>query len=148
METELRKSDLYETPPEVFDYYDMIFRFTLDACAEQATAKCRRYFTVKDNALKKDWADEGGSIWLNCPYSNPLPWVEKAKWEQAKGALIVALLPADTSTGWLQSLMYDPMITLRLPPGRIRFLYDGVRQGSPRFGNAVAIFWPCMKKGK
>ncbi len=48
--------------------------------------------------------------WLNCtfvnpPYSNPLPWVEKAIEESRTGKKIVMLLKHDSSTKWYRMLI-------------------------------------------
>lgn len=42
--------------------------------------------------------------YVNPPYSNPLPWVEKAIEESNKGKLIVMLLKMDTSTKYFMKL--------------------------------------------
>lgn len=49
------KSDMWETPQELFEKLDGEFHFTLDACATHENAKCKRYFTERDNALVQDW---------------------------------------------------------------------------------------------
>ncbi len=137
----MKPSDRYETPPEIFDYYNQIFRFNLDVCAQKETAKCKHYFTFEDNALTAEWG-RGSVCWMNPPYSDPKPWIEKAFWEAKHSSVTtVALLPADTSTRWFKMLNV-PEVTLIYRTGRIRFLLDGVRQGSPKFGSIIAIFWP------
>ena len=43
---------------------------------------------------------------MNPPYSDPLPWVEKAiKESREKGKFVVLLLRADTSTKWFARLL-------------------------------------------
>ena len=149
----VKPSDLYETPTEVFDYWNSIFQFNIDVCAEPQTAKCSMFFTAADDALKKSWHDANfygkkTNAWMNPPYSQPHLWVAKAKEEQKNNVLTVALLPGDTSTKWFQSIYHDPSVTVVLPPGRIRFLYKKKRCGSPKFGNAIAIFWPIETEKK
>jgi hypothetical protein len=41
----------WETPPELFDRLDHVFRFSLDPCALPGTAKCARFFTPADDGL-------------------------------------------------------------------------------------------------
>ena len=48
-----------------------------------------------EDGLKLEWKDK---TYVNPPYSNPLPWVEKAIEESKKGKMIVMLLKMDTST--------------------------------------------------
>ncbi len=35
-------SDEYGTPPEVFEKLNRTYRFTLDPCADEVTAKCKK----------------------------------------------------------------------------------------------------------
>lgn len=51
--------------------------------------------TPEINGLNLEWPDK---TFCNPPYSNPLPWVEKAIEESKKGKFIVMLLKCDTST--------------------------------------------------
>ncbi len=53
------------------------------------------------DGLKIEWGDK---TFVNPPYSNPLPWVEKAIEESKKGNMIVMLLNVDTSTKWFAKL--------------------------------------------
>ena len=55
----------------------------------------------KTDGLLIDWGDK---TFVNPPYSNPLPWVEKAIKESQKGNMIVMLLKVDTSTKWFMKL--------------------------------------------
>ncbi len=54
------------------------------------------------NGLDIEWKDR---TYVNPPYSNPLPWVEKAIEEWKKGKMIVMLLRVDTSTKWFAKLI-------------------------------------------
>ena len=40
----------WETPQDFFDKLNNLFNFTLDACAEDCTAKVDKYYTEEDNA--------------------------------------------------------------------------------------------------
>lgn len=47
MNTELMfssKTDLWETPQDLFDKYDAIYHFETDVCALPENAKCKRFF--------------------------------------------------------------------------------------------------------
>ncbi|TDF41564.1 phage N-6-adenine-methyltransferase [Alteromonadaceae bacterium M269] len=103
-------NDLWETPAEVFAFYDNQFSFVLDAAASSLNAKCDLYLTEEDDALTKDWAEivkrntantpYTNWVWLNCPYSNPLPWVDKAIETMENGVGVFMLLNNDTSPKW------------------------------------------------
>ena len=67
--------------------------------------------------LERDWRNK---TYVNPPYSNPLPWVEKAIEESRKGKTIVMLLRMDTSTKWFKLLQEAGAIFLWIN-GRLRF---------------------------
>ena len=55
-------------------------------------------------SLAMEWEDEP-NIFINPPYSNPKPWVEKAIETNKKyGATVVMLLKHDSSTRWYRLL--------------------------------------------
>jgi len=56
--------DNWETPQDFFEELSKEFKFTLDVCAEKHNAKCKNYFTKKDDALDKEW---NGICWMNPP---------------------------------------------------------------------------------
>ena len=101
--------DLWRTPPEVFNTLNKEFEFVADMAASEANAKCELFFDEDDDSLSFDWYKsiydihfEGGNhyVWLNCPYSNPMPWVKQAAKAQLNGLGVVMLLNDDTSVGW------------------------------------------------
>ena len=90
----------WETPFEVFDKLNKEFRFNLDPCATNKTAKCKKYFTKKENGLKQKWK---GRVFMNPPYGRETGiWVEKAWKEVKKGnvQLVVCLIPIRYDTDW------------------------------------------------
>lgn len=58
--------------------------------------------------LLMDWfhesSDHNHHVYVNPPYSNPKPWVEKAIEENKKGCFVVMLLKHDSSTQWFALL--------------------------------------------
>lgn len=76
--------DDWETPPELFKALDDEFHFTLDPCCTPVTAKCKKYYTVREDGLAQSWAGE--VVFINPPYSressrNPhgqAAWIRKA----------------------------------------------------------------------
>ena len=50
-----RKSDEWETPQDLFDKLNEIYRFDLDVCATEQNAKCDRFFDAEQDGLKKSW---------------------------------------------------------------------------------------------
>ena len=50
------KSDCWETPDAFFRALDAEFHFTLDVCALPVNAKCREFYTPKQDGLKQPWS--------------------------------------------------------------------------------------------
>ena len=77
-----------------FDKLNEKYGFTLDVCATNENAKCKEYFTLKDDGLSKNWA---GIIWMNPPYGREIgKWMKKAYESAKQGAIVVCLVPART----------------------------------------------------
>jgi len=60
----------------------------------------------KIDAFSYDWCEDYGQVYVNPPYSNPKPWVEKAIKEISiyPDSTIVMLLKHDSSTQWYRLL--------------------------------------------
>jgi len=54
------------------------------------------------DGLKLEWKDR---TYCNPPFSNPLPWVEKAIEENKKGKQIIMMLNVDMTTKWFRKLL-------------------------------------------
>lgn len=147
-------NDLWRTPIEVFNTLNREFRFVADMACSNENKLCELGFTEKDDSLSLDWKSEIDKayplksnhdyVWLNCPYSNPMPWVKKAIESQSNGLGVVMLLNDDTSAGWfaeslkgvseIRHIVADatPEGKREYSTGRIAFL-DG--EGKPITGN-------------
>lgn len=91
-------TDEWATPQWLFDQLNDIYGpFDIDVCASNKNSKCTVFFDEADDGLTSSWI---GKTWLNPPYSDPSPWVEKAVNETRMGVTIGALLPADHSVKW------------------------------------------------
>ena len=127
------KTPEWATPQKLFDALNAEFRFTLDPCATLDNAKCRRYFNVKQDGLKKKWT---GRVFMNPPYGRVIGlWVKKAYESSIGGALVVCLLPARTDTVWWHE--YCMKGEVRFIRGRLKF---GDGKNSAPFPSAVVIF--------
>lgn len=115
-------TDDYYTPKWLFDTMDV--EFDLDvACPPQGPihVPARRFYTQKENGLVQPW---DGRVWMNPPYSKPLPWVEK--WLKHRNGM--ALLPTNGGK-WVKLLWESDARGIWL--GRLAFIRDGVeRKGS------------------
>ena len=54
------KTDMWETPQELFDKLDEEFHFTLEVCAVPENAKCNRFYSPEDDGLFQSW---DGVVW-------------------------------------------------------------------------------------
>lgn len=140
-------NDSWRTPPEVFNSLNNEFEFVADMASSYENALCNIFFTETHDSLGFDWAKKLPSktnqyVWLNCPYSNPMPWVKKALEAQKNGLGVVMLLNADTSVGWfaealkgvseIRYIVGDEKESGGYSSGRLAFIND---EGWPISGN-------------
>jgi phage N-6-adenine-methyltransferase len=125
----------WPTPAGVFASLDERYSFTLDACATPDNAKCERYFTPEQDALRQEWT---GVVWANPPYGREIGrWLKKG-WESAQqGATVVCLVPARTDSQWWHT--YCMKGNIFFVRGRLRF---ADAQNSAPFPSAVVVFNP------
>lgn len=131
--------DLYQTPLSLFQSLDKEFNFNVDVAASSENSLVYSYFDEETNGLIYDWSRL--TCWCNPPYSNIMPWVEKAAKESKKGATVVMLVPADPSVKWFKRA-WETANEVRFINGRISFI--GARTGLPVKGNnkgSVLIIW-------
>lgn len=142
----------WRTPSPLYAHHDRRFLFDYDPCAthENRLVKWRLfgasiystldgtfefsfanapdgttpgYRQISDlDGLRYDWT--GRRVFMNPVYSRGeiARWVEKARDEMHRAALIVALLPADASTLWWQRFV-GPYADITYLPKRVRFVH-------------------------
>lgn len=124
-------ADTWLTPPAIIEAPGP---FELDPCAAKsqpwATAKC--HFTKSDNGLRRRWR---GMVWLNPPYSNVLPWVEKLA-DLDDG---IALIPASTGARYWQEIIFSRAISIFFIKKRLNFLTVTGEPGKFQSGFSVAL---------
>ena len=127
-------SEEWETPQSLFDELNATFHFDLDACASRQNAKCPRFFTKAEDALKQNWS---GTVWMNPPYGRKIEsFMRKAFMESCKGSTVVCLVPNRTDTRWWHRYAKRGVV---LPlQGRLRF--SGAKSPAP-FPSAIVIFF-------
>ena len=111
-------SDTFRTPPKLFNELDSALGpFFWDACCDKDNCLVKNQFNFLATYLKENDYDylqtdlkamaddmlqpykDCTSIFMNPPYSNPMPFIKKA-WEDSKHFRVVMLLKADMSTKW------------------------------------------------
>ena len=141
MNTELMfssKTDLWETPQDLFDKLNNEFQFTLDVCATPENAKCDKFYTKEQDGLKHPWK---GTVWCNPPYGRGIgQWVRRALFASVSGSTVVMLLPARTDTKWFHNYIYKRNnVEIRFIRGRLKF---GGSKNSAPFPSMVVVFMP------
>lgn len=131
------ESGEWETPDDLFDYWNRIFTFTVDVCASAENAKLSVYFDKEIDGLTQDWSNQ--RCWMNPPYGRPIKeWIRKAHEEAGRGATVVCLLPARTDTRWWQEYVTKADM-IKFLPGRVKF--KGGSSSAP-FPSAIVVFLP------
>lgn len=115
----------------------------LDVCASEKNAKCPYYIDAEMDTLKTEWGDNQ-LCWLNPPYSNVKPFLEKAVAETHNGNYTVALLKADCSTKWFKYAVENATAVMYITSGRIGFIHaeSGEAVGGNSFSSVVFLFTP------
>ena len=72
---------------------DRLGEFDLDPCGFPGHRTARQLICWPDDGLQKDW---NGRVWLNPPYSEPAPWLDRL----LKHGDGTALVLASTDTKW------------------------------------------------
>lgn len=132
--------DEWCTPDSVFNPLNKEFQFTLDPCCKKETARAGMFYTPHENGLIQNWSNH--SVFCNPPYSrnNINKWLQKCVDEQKAAAVIVALIPSDTSTKWFHEFVL-PFAKIRFIKGRVLFVSpDRTIFFRPRFGCLIAIY--------
>ena len=160
---ELRKNpvpkdpDCWLTPKKDIDKVLLalgIAAFTIDVASfgeGLSYVPALRHFTKDDPegcGLEQTWA--GGSVWMNCPYSEIEKWVAKADEAVRSGrvGIVVALLPSRVNAPWFAEHV--------APRARVIFLRQRVRfyaeldqlGGHPKFGSMLCVWGGTPRAGR
>ncbi|MEH8045682.1 DNA N-6-adenine-methyltransferase [Gallibacterium anatis] len=149
--------DCYRTPKYVFNWLNSRFKFDIDGCATEENNLSYHYigkdgivedfltFEPLDLIARLEFSHF--TIFVNPPYSNPLPFVKRAAELKAWGFLVVMLLPADKSTKWYQVIQQNATEVIDIVGGRISFLHPltGEEVKGNNKGSMIAVFDPTMQ---
>ena len=127
-------SDEWETPKKTYDELNSEFNFNLDPCASDDNHKCDKYYTQETNGLIQSW--DNFRVFCNPPYSDIKNWVKKAS--EAKGGVVVLLIPSRTDTRYFHEYIYQkPGVEIRFIKGRLKF---GDAVNSAPFPSMIVVF--------
>lgn len=133
------KTDMWETPQYLFDKLNSNFHFDIDVCATKKNAKCKKFYTKKQDGLSQEWK---GVCWCNPPYGREIiKWVRKASDSAKNGATVIMLIPARTDTKWFHDYIYrKENVKIKFIRGRLKF---GDSKNSAPFPSMLVLFKPC-----
>lgn len=101
--------------------------------------QAQRYFTKQDDGIRQNWYCR--RLYLNPPYSNPRPFVEKLVYCVQRGIVSTAILVVNnaTDTGWFREAMTAARYVHF--PRRIKFVHPVKgTAGSNRYAQAIIGF--------
>lgn len=116
-------SDEWSTPKDTYDALDAEFGFNDDPCP----------LGGKENGLLRSWKSP---IFVNPPYSDIKPWMEKALFESKAKKTIVLLVPSRTDTKWFHDYAMKAS-EIRFIRGRLKF---GNAKNNAPFPSCIVIF--------
>lgn len=120
-----KMSDGYRTPQWLIDWLDDEYAFTCDAAASDENHLFGCYYTESNSGLDADWAESGGHVFCNPPFSTGFKesFLAKAHQELKDNSVSsVFVIPADaTNKCWLDHI-YGKATKITLINGRVKFL--------------------------
>lgn len=126
-----KPTDNYCTPKELTD---LLPEFDLDPCSNpNSTVRAKRAVMLPEDGLAAEWR---GNVFVNCPYSNVMPWAEKAV-ESADTATTCLLLKMDPTTRWFSRLMLGGDAVAIMFRKRIKFVDPGMPQTAAKFPSVL-----------
>lgn len=142
-----RSKQDYGTPPEFLVAVRKMLgvaEFDIDLAASPINAVVDAYYTETDNALVQPWKLGTGWNWLNPPFANIKPWVEKAACETIQfGVKTAMLLPASVGSNWWSDWV-DGIAYVHFLNGRLTFV--GQPTCCPK-DCALLLYAPFVKGG-
>ena len=146
------EKDLAQTPPWLIDKLKRIIgitEFDLDVCSLEKTKKASICFSIEErgeDALALDWKKWN---WCNPPFSNIMPFCEKAKLEAEKGRSTAMIMPNSPEVGYVKyskancDTFFEMPFRLKfLRPDGTPFLDGNGKEQTPQFSCAIAIYTP------
>ena len=135
------RSDEWGTDKLLFEHLNELYRFNLDVAATRKNHLCKRYFTLKSDALKQpDWK---GMCWLNPPFSIARPFFEQARFYR-----VVAIYKAcNLETALWQDVIFPHAVWVCFIRGRTEYIKPTKNKNGVPFGSALIGFNVGCKVG-
>lgn len=144
--TPISERDSFRTPMFVYEYFNSIYKFSVDAaCTRENCLAPIGFHAPMHNAFDKDWfsiCESAGVrpvIWVNPPYSCIPIWLDKVIDESRRGCTIAFLVNMPNGEAWHRTA-FENASELILINGRLAFIgANGPVNGNNR-GSCVYIF--------
>jgi hypothetical protein len=137
--------DEYGTPPPIVECVRAFYGGQIDCDpasneAAQRIVRATIYYTKERDGLKQEWR---GDTFLNGPYSDLGPWVNKLLSEYEVGHVTqgIALTNAAVGTDWF-NLLFNAAARACILRDRLCFLLNGEARNSPMTGQVLSYFGP------
>jgi hypothetical protein len=120
----------------------------LDVCAQAETAKAPAFYCLADGAdgLILPWSPLN---WCNPPFSDVIPWIEKAMIEAERGNTTYMIFPDNPETAYCRAsfavaseIHHMPFRMRYTRPNGSPFLDSKGAPASPKFATRLVIFAP------
>ena len=134
----------YRTPQKIFRGVEKFLEceFDLDAFADDNNSLCERYFTEKEDGLKKSWSHKFiKNVWCNPPYKKGFMelLLDKIITERENCEIISVLCLASTSSLWFHRAL-EAGASIVLYKRRIQFEHETILENNPSTQNILLIF--------
>lgn len=135
----------WATPLKLFHELDKEFNFTLDFCATKENAKCKKFYSIIDNALTQN--PKGEIIFCNPPYTRIIQSFVRTLYALSKENTVVMLLPCRTDTSYWHDCIIAGKAEVRFIRGRVQF--EGLSgkgefiKGKPCTFPCAIVIWKC-----
>lgn len=142
----------WQTPKHAFKWINGFIReryesrFGIDVAASEKNAKCERFFTKEQDALKQSWECTVKTEWAFCnpPYDDIDVFLRKAWTQSCHGVGCVVLIPAfDGTLRWTVWIENKADFVINIG-GRLRFgdPDTGEENDQAKFASAFIVYEP------
>lgn len=119
MSDDKHRRDTWATPHSFYAVMDHLFHPSIDVCAMPTNSKCQTFIAPPNfessasevkfitgrtlagvDAMKTSWAGYGSVAWCNPPYSDIMPWMDRASEMTKEGVTTIMLSHHGLATKW------------------------------------------------
>lgn len=145
-----RSNQSWQTPPDFIASVETRlqgqFWRDLAATNDNHIPEVSQWFTPEQDAFKQDWSGRDYYEtwqWLNPPYGDLRPWVEKCAIDSKRGGYIACLVPASVGANWWRDWVAPHAYVLFLN-GRLTFVGAGAPYPKDL---ALLLYTPFIRSG-